>query len=72
LLNTLSIIRGKSANKLTRSVRNYRAMTYYVAVEEAGPKGFWDLKVEQGKIKPEESPFYKEKKDNIDGYGDIY
>lgn len=70
LLNSLAVIRSKSANRLTRVPRNYRAMTYFTAVEEGGAEGFWQLKVDQGLIKPKENPFYK--KPSAPVSGDIY
>ena len=73
LRNLLSIIRHKSANGIMRSMRNYRSMTFFTAVDEVGAKGFWQLKIDQGLIKEDQSPFFKGKirKKNM-GFGDIY
>ena len=44
LRNILAIIRAKSRNGFMRGLRNYRAVTYFTAVDEVGVKGFWKLK----------------------------
>lgn len=44
LRNIISIIRHKSANHIMRVLRNYRAVTYFNAVDEIGSKVFWGIK----------------------------
>lgn len=44
LKNLLAIIRARSGNGMIRALRNYRATTYFTAVDEVGAKGFWKLK----------------------------
>ena len=46
--NSLELIRVKSANAVTRTLRNYRATTYFNAVDSIGADIFWNLKREQG------------------------
>ncbi len=67
LRNIKNIIITKSANGFTRALRNIRAMTYYVAVEEVGIYGFWNLKEDQGLITTAENPMKQ-----IYGSGDSY
>ena len=44
LHNMLAIIQTRSSHKLARAIRNYRALTYYNAVDIAGQDIFWALK----------------------------
>jgi hypothetical protein len=46
LHNILSTIRHKSNNSVMEHIRNYRAVTFYNAVDTIGGSVFWDLKAE--------------------------
>ena len=48
LHNLLAIIKARSANMLMQAIRNYRAITYYNAVDLVGQNIFWAEKEEQG------------------------
>ncbi len=63
--NIRAIIDARSANSFMRSLRSYRAVTYYLAVEELGDEGFWELKEEQGLWTPPVTP-------PVFGEGDSY
>jgi len=45
--NILSCIRALSTSGCLKRLRNYRAVTYYNAVDKFGPNIFWALKEEQ-------------------------
>ncbi len=47
LRNIISCIRVQSRSSFLKSLRMYRAVTYYNAVDKFGKKIFWDLKDEQ-------------------------
>lgn len=49
-LNIRNIIRYRSANWFMRSIRYYRAVTYFNAVDGPGAYCFWGTKVAQGQI----------------------
>lgn len=47
LRNILACIRGMSRSGFLKRLRNYRAVTYYNAVDKFGKKIFWNIKEEQ-------------------------
>ncbi len=47
LRNILSCIRNQSKSSMLKRLRNYRAVTYYNAVDSFGKEIFWDLKSKQ-------------------------
>lgn len=49
LHNLLAIIEMRSANRLIASLRRYRAMTFYNAVDTLGAAAFWAVKDGQRK-----------------------
>jgi hypothetical protein len=56
LNNILEIIRYKSSSWILEHIRNYRAITYYNAVNTIGTKLFWATKKAQGLLTPD--PLY--------------
>ncbi len=49
LRNILACINNQSKSSMLKRLRNYRAVTYYNAVDAFGKKIFWNLKDEQDK-----------------------
>lgn len=47
LHNILSIIKHRSHSTILEHLRNYRAVTYYNAVDTVGARVFWNIKEEQ-------------------------